>query len=833
MTAGILVRGDHGQTQIDGDYSNFGFVQGGTLTLTPGSVFGFVAPMVTATLTVTGTAPVVAVNGSGVFVNQYAVTQSGSSWTFYFRAASSVSISASYWVFDTANRAVGASAPEGFRINDQFGVMVCHGGMDPLKVVDFINLGTPPDGWNGTSQEGQYATSRSYSSARTYAVVQASLCRRQEDWYSANQFDYAVQPGNHMQERRILYGASRSNGSYFEFALATGESRIYETGVNTTDSAFTNGQLAWWVVDVSGLGTAPPVNDVTPNPLNWSNISFSTTAEYGIGYTNSLNISGLVQPITLKVSVTGIAETFADGYVYAIKNGAVQASPNRHWTQAGAGSFLVTVQNGDTLAFCADGTTTSGRRTGTATVTITNESDGSTVLDTFAISGEVDSDNNFNILDLTPDAFSVPNLSVYTNEASGTTNAHFQQITGINGTVTLRWTRDSLAQSGNIFTRRLFVYRSTTGSGGPWTEYFLAAAPGQTLDIGFNNGDWFYTNALVDTSAGRGTAQWTNYIHNLNTGTHLATYSISATVDADDNFYASDYTPNPVDWPDASASDVGPQVAAGNGYLSLLGFNQPIQVRHTVVSSSHNFSGGGIRFYKDGAYQGETGLANGSSMAVAGIYAGSQLSWVGYGNTSSGVRSGSICVHVTNDTTGEFIDAFWFHLTADADNNYNLADYVPDAISFPAISSYQPGADPVTNTSAAYTLTGFNQPITMRCYMGLTYRDAQANASSDPFEPNMQPTTGICTTFVFLNGAVVGYTPHFSWSGPWSGAEYYSAVDFTAYPGDVIQFQTHFHVDGLGYGGLRTGAIVGNIYLDSLSGGNRLGVFQHDSTFSV
>lgn len=430
--------------------------------------------------------------------------------------------------------------------------------------------------------------------------------------------------------------------------------------------------------------------------------------------------------------------------------------------------------------------------------------------------------------DYTPNAISVPNLGPYVTDAHElSTEGRFFQITGINRQIWLRFIRtfNELVSTGNIETRRLQIFHSTVGSGGPWTQVNLgagtAANPTPYVDVACNNGDWFYVQGYMNTTQGRATVSWPNQIDFHDGVTvlgRLATFTISATldndnnynvvdtapdviagwpainqasndhyyefstshygnhfitgvtapftlraqalnysgdvdlltvkvyldsgsgwyvagsfdgrangwvdipnvqngwkvalnaetqtnngrrsanvqlvlwsmtgsaatlfantshtftVDADNNYFQPDYSLNPMNWGDTTASDNGPQVAAGNGYLTLSGINQPISVRYAVVGgTSHNFTGGGVQFYKNGTYQGEIGLSVNANVTHHNLVNGDQISFVGYGSTTSGKRQGSICVHVVNASTEEFIDAFWFHLTADADDNYNTS----------------------------------------------------------------------------------------------------------------------------------------------------------------
>lgn len=100
--------------------------------------------------------------------------------------------------------------------------------------------------------------------------------------------------------------------------------------------------------------------DVTPAPLNWTNANGDILA-----FTNNQTLSGINAKISLKVSWTGSGTVLVqqNGTIGPIANGAAFQAVNTDLIAFG-------VQNG------AGGTVT-------GTVTITNQSDSNTVLDTF------------------------------------------------------------------------------------------------------------------------------------------------------------------------------------------------------------------------------------------------------------------------------------------------------------------------------------------------------------------------------------------------------------------------------------------------------------------
>lgn len=110
---------------------------------------------------------------------------------------------------------------------------------------------------------------------------------------------------------------------------------------------------------VGGGGGGGIGSDVTPDAVNWPNCSGVVTAS-----TPPQTISGIDTTITLSITWTGA------GSLGVSKTGSAGAA-------TGSNPTSVPVSNGDTLAFILSGVGTSG------TVTVTNVSDSSTVLDTF------------------------------------------------------------------------------------------------------------------------------------------------------------------------------------------------------------------------------------------------------------------------------------------------------------------------------------------------------------------------------------------------------------------------------------------------------------------
>jgi len=114
--------------------------------------------------------------------------------------------------------------------------------------------------------------------------------------------------------------------------------------------------LALAAAGISGGATSA---DITPDAVNWANISGS-----GSGSNANQTITGITAPITISLSNSG------GGFPSYDLNGA--------GFSVYSGPFVVT--NGQTLRFSVGGSPASG------TITVVNDTDSSTTLDTFTYS---------------------------------------------------------------------------------------------------------------------------------------------------------------------------------------------------------------------------------------------------------------------------------------------------------------------------------------------------------------------------------------------------------------------------------------------------------------
>jgi hypothetical protein len=107
-------------------------------------------------------------------------------------------------------------------------------------------------------------------------------------------------------------------------------------------------------------------SDVTPNAVNWNDVVSAVSAT-----TNTVTITGINTAINLSISYTGYSVGVFDVY----KNGTEFSLTDNN-------PYTLSVSNNDQVYFFYNGG--AGEET-TVSVTVTNVSDGNTVLDTFTM----------------------------------------------------------------------------------------------------------------------------------------------------------------------------------------------------------------------------------------------------------------------------------------------------------------------------------------------------------------------------------------------------------------------------------------------------------------
>jgi len=468
---------------------------------------------------------------------------------------------------------------------------------------------------------------------------------------------------------------------------------------------------------------AVPTLDLTPDAIsNIAAVSGSTNdPDFYFGY-DYRRITGVSGPIILRFErydYAGDAD-IAD-VVVALSADASAWYNQTPFSAKGSGlAYLdVEVPEGTYVGWKIRVATSSGRKTAAMRMVIWNLSDaaGPTQINITPLSTMVvDADDNFNI-DVTPDAFSLPSQSAVTNEPDGYTGGAYFTINGINRPITLRFTRDSLVENGLLPTRRTVIGKSTNG-GASYTETFLGAAAGAVVDLSASPGDMFFIKGYLVTSSGRGTASWRNIVTNLTAGQQLATTTVNLTVDDDNNYNVADTTPDAIAPSNQSLSVAGSSAYTAGTTFAVSGINTAITLRfaNSLTSSSGSVSTRQMvvgRTTSGGAYS-EWFIAVPNGTVDVVVNNGDQIVVKGYLVTSSGIASSVWAWTVRNQTAGGLqLASATVSQTVDNDNNYNVADIVPNAISPGNQTQNFAGSEGFT-AGSYFTISGINAPIQLR-----------------------------------------------------------------------------------------------------------------------
>lgn len=373
-----------------------------------------------------------------------------------------------------------------------------------------------------------------------------------------------------------------NNGDWFRYVI-----RGAETFAGRKVYAF---NMTVWNLDLNNqIASNRPVSvtvdsddnfyapDPHPNAVNWANISGSTNDASFYLSNAALTIGGINQAITIRATTSNVTKSgniVADSRLAVHRNGVhVHNSTtinNGAWTEA-------TVTNGQTLQFFAHAGTSAGTAGISYTVTVTNQSAGGAVLDTFTVNQTVDADNNHNVPDPHPNAVDWADRNLLTNDPSATSSASFGQITGINTPITVRVSVSAL--TGNLSDYRTQCHYNpsgSSGSGGPWNHVNVKV--GAPAEFTMTNNQWIYFDSWASTSAGRRSGSWLTTITNVTTGQVIDTFLTTAVVDDDNNH---NITPDPT-------------VTLDNYYFDQYEFAMPGQFHSMFVGRSTATVSGGL-----------------------------------------------------------------------------------------------------------------------------------------------------------------------------------------------------------------------------------------------
>lgn len=294
---------------------------------------------------------------------------------------------------------------------------------------------------------------------------------------------------------------------------------IYNDSVSTTSPIDTF--VLQWDIDTDN-STIPP--DYTPDPLGFTSMSGSTTAEYMMHASGWKSVTGINQPITLRATIlssTGNIPTSNRG-AYMWRNDGTNQYMN--WTN---GNYVqLSFTNGQQIALNVDAVTGDGTRSGSVTIRLSNETTG-TVIGDYTFTFTVDSDNSSAPADYTPDPISWSNATFSTTSNYDGCIAGTRYVTGINQTIQLRASISSQGGNGQMNAAGIYFYKNGSSLG----SFEWLGTPGGTISGNFVNGD--NLDIMVDMQswgAYRATANCVVTITNVTTGATFATWSVNGTV---------------------------------------------------------------------------------------------------------------------------------------------------------------------------------------------------------------------------------------------------------------------------------------------------------------
>lgn len=409
----------------------------------------------------------------------------------------------------------------------------------------------------------------------------------------------------------------------FEWQRISGSTAVNATGGVTNTAAFSTTSAsqaqdttlaAVWrcrVTDANGVvGYTPEVTfthvaaayDVTPDGLNWPNLSFSTTAEYGSDVTGDLTVSGITHPVTVRATISGFSGGAPSATFRAYVNGVQVATMN---ATSALGYIEATVSSGDTLGFVADALTDAGSRSLAYTVTVTNRTAaGTPTIDTFTVAGSVDTDNSSAPPDYTPDPLGFSSQSGSTASEYLMLFSDWKTVSGITAAITIRATITGI--TGNIQMRGLYMWRNSGHY--QFTDWDL----GDFVEMEFTNGQQIAINADANTDDGTRSGAVTFALTNQTTGASLGSYTYSFTVDSDNSSAPADYTLNGFAPANASTSTNAMSTTLGSSTYGVSGINRTVTLRYRITSIWK----GGAGIYSD---TGDVGLwLNGTNVAWFG-----------------------------------------------------------------------------------------------------------------------------------------------------------------------------------------------------------------------
>ena len=269
--------------------------------------------------------------------------------------------------------------------------------------------------------------------------------------------------------------------------------------------------------------------DVTPDSISYTNQSTVTNDPTGFAGVPSKQITGISQPITLRIERFNYSGNANAAYLLGYKG----PSASGPWTQVAnldargtAARYAdFSIANNEWFYFYTQVETTSGRKTATYDVAIWNESTGHTILASANLSVVVDNDNNYNTIDYDLDYIDWGNIYFDTIANSYYTPNNYQGMYGINANITLSVQISGFYVNGGAIQNSLWAMQSASrgdlilanlGDG----YYSATVQPGEQVRFAVN----------IATTGGRREFGFNVYVYNATTGAFIDHLNMSGCV---------------------------------------------------------------------------------------------------------------------------------------------------------------------------------------------------------------------------------------------------------------------------------------------------------------
>jgi YD repeat-containing protein len=464
-------------------------------------------------------------------------------------------------------------------------------------------------------------------------------------------------------------------------------------------------------------------------------VQVQAPAAGGASQTATLTVGGVTDTFQVTATADATPDAYDLGNPVAAASGAWSTSSTVTITGINAAT-AVSITGGQYRINGGAWTTTSGTVAAGQTVQVQVQAPataGANQTATLTVGGVTDSFQVTATADTTPDAY---DLGGPVTGASGAWSAsNTVTIAGVNAAA-------PVSISGG-------QYRI---NGGAWTTTAGTVSAGQTVQV------------QVQAPSAGGASQ-------------TATLTVGGVTDTFQVTAAADYTLDALDWSNISGTSSSTNYVTSGSALPLNGVNSNVTLRGTITNLSGNLSAGSrLEMWVNGVMRyHSTNLGNGSW--PGGEFApGETVQFVARAVSADGAqRSGSYTVTVQNLTTGQTIDTFSVNQTAAA------PDYTPEVFN-DFTDQNAVTNDPTIWFGPAQTVTGINQPVTLRVerynYSG-NFNEIYVNVYRD-------------------SGS--GWVHQGSFDPRNSGYQY---IDFTVNNGDKV----HYAVDARTYEGRKTGTM--------------------------